>query len=251
MNEAQKSEWVQRYLEGELSGQELLDFEQHLAKDSELQTMLEEHKILAGGIRYHARTQVWDKIKALEALAEAEDTSKRLSGNSNKFLYWSVAAAVAVLLVSVVYFVNRNQPVDTGQLFAENFEPYPALAYAPQRSDTSFASMMEEAFGAYSNGDYTAAIPLFEEILAQNEETMVWFYLGNAYLAEGQSEQAIAAFQKFLQIKTALTYQGKWYLSLAYLSNDQLPDAEKYLKDISVSSSAYSNKASLLLKKIQ
>lgn len=253
MNEAQKSEWVQRYLEGELAGQELLDFEQHLEEDLELQTLLEEFKILVGGIRYHGRKQAWDEISALEADAEANETLGHFSiGERTRTLYWAVAATVAILAVCVAYFINNNQSVNTDQLFADNFMPYAALTYAPQRSDTLLTSMKEQAFAAYSNRNYPEAISLFEDILAQSEETIVWFYLGNAYLTQEQTEQAIAAFQQFLEAdpESILYPQATWFLALAYLKNDQLEPAKQLLNKLAEMDSSYSERAKKLLNSL-
>src|SRR5690606_20456441 len=138
--------------------------------------------------------------------------------------------------------------------FDENFEPY--LPLGVPRSDSDFTTEEEKAFNLYNNGNYEAAISLFEDVLTQQDKTEILFFLGNAYLASKppKPKQAISALQKFLEEDRLLNSQAnlylsqaKWYLSLAYLKNNQLDEAKRLLYELKQSESSYSKKANNLL----
>lgn len=66
------------------------------------------------------------------------------------------------------------------------------------------ASVLENlAYTSYIEGDYQKAISMYQEILdkySNSRSTPVsMYYIGNSYLALGQADQAIAAYNKFIE----------------------------------------------------
>lgn len=232
---------MQRYLDGDLGGQERLDFEKQLKSDPDLQSQADTYNALPGGIRYHARMEAWQQIGKLEAEAASEDMGT-IPSSRKIWPYWAVAASIALVFCSVVYLFFNPFNSDK-RLFEENFTPYPVLAGAPTRGDNDLQALQENAFAAYSNGNYGEAIPSFEKKGAQEEDPLALFYLGNAYLATGRNQDAILAFEKVLTYPTALVPQARWYLGLSYLANGDDEQARLAFEELAAGSSSYSMKA--------
>lgn len=62
------------------------------------------------------------------------------------------------------------------------------------------SSRDQEAADAYANGDYKAAISLYEEMLKEGESADLYYNLGNVYYKEGQVARAILNYERALLI---------------------------------------------------
>jgi len=235
---------LQRYLDDDMSEQERKTFEKNIEENETLKNEVATYKTLAAGIAYQGKKAAWEKVQALEKQAEQRPTPVKPMGKNR--LWYAIAASVALLITA--YFIFFHTGSEPEELFAEYFEPYPALAYAPNRNDTVAENLKEQAFGAYSNENYDEAINLFQQILEKEDEPVVWFYLGNAYLAGNQPENAIQAFNKTLENNTDVTNQSQWFLALSYLANNNPDRAVDVLEQLSNTNSTYKNKAEQLLQ---
>ncbi|MDF9794976.1 tetratricopeptide (TPR) repeat protein [Catalinimonas alkaloidigena] len=241
MNNPIDDSTIQRYLDDDMSGVEKAEFEAALSSNIELQRVVAEYRNLSEGILFQKRRAMWSKIQDMEA--EAERTSLQNNRtNLTNWLPWSIAAAIALLIVGGILLWNEQQPTSQ-ELFADNFSPYPALAYAPDRSDTLTESLKEQAYRAYSNENYSQAVSFFEQMIAEENDTLTWFYLGNAYLENDEPPKAINALNKFLEYDTELKTQAQWYLGLAYLSAGDTEKAKGVLDQLSKSNTSYAENA--------
>lgn len=238
---------IQRYLDGDMTGAERLEFEKELQHDPALQSLAATYSTLSEGIRYHVRYDAWEKIQQLEA-AHA-DEAILIAGSKKKS--WLYAAMVSLILLAfgTVYVFNLN--VNKGSdLFEEHFNPYPVLAHAPVRGGDTTGSLKERAFSAYSNENYQRAIPLLEELDKGEEEYLVKFYLGNAYLATGEPEEAIMLFRSVLESQSALDPQAQWYLGLSYLAKGDKEGAKAVFGELANDSSSYGSKAKTIFNQL-
>ncbi|MBX2841145.1 MAG: tetratricopeptide repeat protein [Flammeovirgaceae bacterium] len=111
-------------------------------------------------------------------------------------------------------------------------------------------SIKQQAYNAYSLGQYKNAIDFFNEVLEKDEDRKVKFYLGNALLANNQPELAIPVFNEILA-KSPGEYEPrtKWYLGISFLKNGELEKAELILKDLAVNGKdSYKGKAEKILQ---
>ena len=242
-----KSIKVQRYLDGDMSKSELLEFEQELQQDPALQGLTENYRMITNGIRYHARKDAWNTIQQLENDFSEDETDINSSGRK----LWpviAVAASLSILVIGLAYIIfNINI---SNRLFEEHFTPYQALVHAPTRSEETPLTLKERAFSAYSNENYQQAISLFEEIDASENDPLIWFYLGNSYLATENPEAAIEYFQKVLSEQTPLKPQAQWYLGLSYLAKGDKEEAKKVFGALANDTSSYGEKAKLIINQL-
>ena len=91
---------------------------------------------------------------------------------------------------------------------------------------------------------------MFEEIDAQENDPLIWFYLGNSYLAIDKPEDAINYFLQALSQDTALTPQTRWYLGLSYLAKGDIDEARKVFEALANDATSYGERAKSILKQI-
>lgn len=238
---------IQRYLDGDMSGAERNDFEKDLAVDPVLKNLTDTYRNLAEGIRYHARQNAWNTIQQLEAGYAGEEIE--MASSRKIWPAYAVAASVAIIAIAFAY--NNNFIFNkSNRIFDEHFTPYQALVNGPTRSEAISKSLQTRAFSAYSNDNYQQAITLFEEIDALEDDPLIWFYLGNSYLAIDKPEDAINYFLEVLSQDTALTPQARWYLGLSYLANRDIGEAKKVFEALANDTTSYGERAKSILNQI-
>ena len=239
---------IQRYLDGDMSGAERNAFERELAVDPALKNLANAYRNIAEGIQYHARQNAWTTIQALEAGYSDEELQIE-SPRRRIWPVYAVAASLAVIAIAFVYNNNYNFN-KADRILAAHFTPYQALVNGPTRSDAISESLQERAFSAYSNENYQQAISLFEEIDVLENDPLIWFYLGNAYLATDKPEDAINYFLQVLSQDTALTPQARWYLGLSYLAKGDIDEAKKVFEALANDTTSYGERAKSILNQL-
>jgi tetratricopeptide (TPR) repeat protein len=221
--------------------------------------MLAEMDLLVEGIkRSGAKTSKEEKLERLKFYAEIagmEESTEDEDLPQTKVvpLYgrrWFLAAAASVaLLIAAGTWYNTNVASDPQQLFEAYFEAFDSPGSGLTRGNEGVTAK-GAAYDAYDNGRYAEAIPLFENILANNNDPIVLLCLGNAQLKVGKIEQAENTFTQLLTQHNDLITQAKWYLALTYLKEDKLDRSKAALWELA-QSSTYGEKAQSLLKKLE
>jgi len=238
---------IQRYLDGDMSGAERIDFEKELAVDPDLKSLTDNYNILAEGIRYHARQNAWNRIQQLEAGYAGQEI--KMVPSRKIWPVYAVAASVAIIAIAFAYNNNLNFN-KSERIFEANFTPYQALVHGPTRSEAIPESKQARAFSAYSNENYQQAVTLFKEIDALENDPLIWFYLGNSYLAIDKPEDAINYFLQVLSQDTALTSQARWYLGLSYVAKGDIDEAKKVFQALANDTTSYGERAKSILNQI-
>ena len=222
----EQSEYIDRYLKGQLSTPEQVAFGQRVGQDPAFADEVASQQSVRSLTRHYGYRQDLAAIHR-EAMSERRAASG--------FKAWTsplrIAAAIALLLVCAS--VLRLSTLSASGLVEQGYEPYAADVtrgemYVPQ--DASQQLVRE-----YANGNYGAVVKRF----AQNnfrspEETLI---VANAYLALSQPAQAIPLLQRTITQgngsgnRTAVQ-DAEYYLAWAYLKNNQLPEAERLFSAI-------------------
>jgi tetratricopeptide (TPR) repeat protein len=174
------------------------------------------------------------------------------TGSTKKNILFSkhwLKYAAAVLLVLIAlgsYFIFHWSP--TGDLFQKYFEPYPNILAMKGDVKTELST----ALLYYEVRDWDSAILLFQKVLTNDQNNYsAMFYLGNALLANGKSDQAIYWLDKAYASDLNLSNQIKWYLALAHLAEGDRSNALNHLNSLIESDNFYRSKAKKLLKQIR
>lgn len=260
---------INRYINGELKGKDLVAFEALLLQDKTLQEKVNFHKDV-DAILYEKMAPVKTfkkeeaKLKPLlkelgrefflqenqanehktethktETTAEPQSQSKSAIIRRLSPLV-SLAAAAALLLF--FFFPNTEN-----KLYTKHFElPTNQTKMSLDNNPTDF----DKANKAYKNGNYKESIMLYNESLAENpDNAQTLLYKGGAELAINQTKDATQTFQKLVQNKNYADI-ANWYLALTYLKKGDTEKTKSYLKLISLEDKTYYDKAEELLKEL-
>lgn len=238
MNEDEKDiELLERYHNHALGDRERTAVEQRLKEDESFRDLDNDFKVLLAGIREVSRKNIKHELEQIEA---------KQATRVVPFRTWAVGIAASVVLVVVAYWL-WPRPTEGEKLFAQYFEPYPNVIMPTVRGDLEpDTTLMAKAYRAYDREDYQSAISLFEQLKAKDEGTLL--YLGNSYLAIGQTQQAVALFLKLKSDYHVFDEQAEWYLVLCYLQLNENGRAKKAVDELIGRDSPYDEKAKQLLK---
>ena len=247
MNNEKWEDKIEHYLEGELSGEALKDFEANLKKDKSLQERL----ALSKGVEKAFKNERLKKhfIPHLETLgkqyilsknetstepvsdsSEKDDTATSIN-RRNLFLLLIVIIGM-VGLYTAFKLINKTTEKTQDQIFATHFNP---LSPNEINRGDSTTSDYEKAIKAYEAQNYTAALTIFEAKYASSPNDMSnTLLLSNVYLSLQQSEKAIELLQPLVSDNTHLfTKEAQWYLALAYVQLNQQELAVPLLEKLS------------------
>jgi len=246
---------IEKYLGGMMEGPERQAFDQRIKSDPEFQQWVAQMESMVSGIKYAGRKEMANRLAELEATlpeVELEETNPVVELKPRKYRHWAaVAAGLAVVLISSLFLLNYNSGQTDQDLFSAYYEPYSGDLSRSGTEDLN--DKRERAYYAYGLGQYEVAIPLFEEIIGQEPSSKLRFYLGNAYLSQGEGLKAAKEFEEVLRDNDyPLQEQAQWYLALSYLNSRNVEMARASLQEIvQDQESFYNQKAREVLDQIK
>ncbi len=234
---------IERYLDEDLTREELEMFSRKLKEDTEFSQLYYEMDRFVEGIRRSAsQTSMEEKLARLEQSLPVKKNQSEGSGTQVRRLWrgvrdykYAIAASISVLIAAAIIFFNpfysgKMGPVQLADMY---FEPFENAGGGIKRSADEEKELLQEALLAYDQGNYVSAIGLFNEIPVTDENRLeVLMYAGNAYLATGQTAQAKEMFTNIIEDNMGLVIQAKWYLSLCYLKEGDVVNARPLLEEI-------------------
>lgn len=237
---------IDRYLRGEATEAEQIEFQQRLDADIEFETMYRATKEIVDGLRVNALHEKRDFLKSLDLEAKKETPVIKMEPRS-RYGWLSIAAAI-VVLVGVATFLIRQQstPTLTGpELYAANFTIASHDFKDAARGDTQ----RQDCYTSYDAQLWSAAIPCIEALIADEGIELDYFYLGVSLLGNDQPTEAITAFNQITEIQATLTSDAlSWYQALAALGISDIAQAKAYLERIQ--SAPYKTKADALISEL-
>lgn len=231
--EEEDIELIERYLNSELSPEELDAFKQRLEVDSAFAEKVDDYKAIITGVRHLGHKKFTEELAAWEHEIKNEETAvQTIDLRARRWKkYLAVAAAVVLLILSLLYFMVPRAPVNTEDLFTAYFVPYDDVVSV--RDGRENDETLGYALQNYGDGKYKEAIPYFQSYLStdsQNHDAM--FYLGTSALAEKNTAVAVPPLRELVAQRSIYAEQAAWYLALAALLENNKESARTQLKDI-------------------
>ena len=231
MNEKQRQELIERYLNEMMTDEEITRFNEKLKTDplllEELQLEQAAHSIVIEAGREDLRAS----LEGFEEEWQNKQTKTKLVSLSSRRLL-SLVAALLLLIMAMTWFY-QNQIDSPQDLFATHFEAY--RSPSPERGNT-LTSNWQKASTAYAAANYIEAASLFQESIKDSTAIpyLSHFYLGISLLAQQppRLESAIHSLEKVLLSDNDYQLQAKWYMALAFLKLDQKDKAKTWLEDL-------------------
>ncbi len=209
-NQSQEEfERIERYLTGRMDDNEKPDFEASLKTDPRLRKQTEEVRALLHAI---------EEKKLREKL---DDFHEELTAGNRRvisvrpFLKYAIAASIALLIGLGVWLLSVRKTPDE-KLFSQYFKPDPGLVTPMSTTpDYEFYRGMVD----YKQGKYKPAIRRWRPLIEQKPKNdTLNFYLGVAWLAQGENKKAIVYLSKAVKYPNSTFINEAWYyLGLALL----------------------------------
>jgi tetratricopeptide (TPR) repeat protein len=241
------TEWIDRYVGGELDEESRRKFEAELKVNRDLALEYNLENDLSKALEQDDMIDF--RAKCMEAQEEvnlAEKKLVRIVHITRK--YWYAAASVLLigLIVGGMLLFNPGgySPEKLFRMY------YSSETIGPSRSGNVD---MVEALRYFSKNDFQAAEALFDEILANDPANIaVKYYSGISNIEIKNYPKAIQMFEAIVNNGNNLYIDNaEWYLGLTYLASQQVDKADKIFRGIADNEKHdYNAKAKDILEKI-
>ncbi|MFH2142120.1 MAG: tetratricopeptide repeat protein [Bacteroidota bacterium] len=230
------SEYIQNYLDGEMSREDISEFQLKLNQDD---TFLKNYK-------FHRKiNDLLNNSKVLEfnnVLNEIEEKfNHRPSGFSSVILknWYKIAAVIFVLLIASIVLMNYNVKKDNNEIFNTYYKctSSPNLTRSAEKAEND----LQSGLLAYDSKRYKESTEILNKVLINKpEDATAKFYLGMTYIETGKYEKAVESLSVLAnKDDNFYTDQACWYLALCYIKTDQNQLAVKYLKKLTREKTGY------------
>lgn len=236
---------IEKYLRGELTEEEISDFEALMENDAALKEQVAQHRQLLKGLEIGFNTEL------KELLIEEESKIKNTpiqKPSRIKSLYPLMGIAAAVALLIIAFFSLRDDAFNPEELYAQYYKVYPNVEAPVSRSESN----KKNPFAFYEAGDYATALANFTEMQASDPKNpALLFYSGMCQLELGQPESAVEFFNQVSNLSSKkYARPAFWYESLAYLKLGKIKNAKNLLEQLSQGEDVYAARANELLDKL-
>ena len=218
---------LEKYLEGEIGAQEVLDAEGKALNEQDLKAALSDYREATLGL---------EVAGFREGLQEAYERNQAPARSAKKPWWFAAAAVLLALAVVLLGPWGEGEPHYTE--YFEPFEQYQTFRGADAGGEAA-------AFEAYSRGNYAEAFQLFQTI--ENPSESVQFYQGMSAMANHDFEGAIGLLESLGNDEAGeFIQQVRWYLGLAYWQAHQTDSAVSTLQLIKEGQFKYSESRDLI-----
>lgn len=233
---------IQAYLNGELMGQALADFEKTLKTNQKvarevaffkkLQTTMQQADALE-------KSAIIAQIRATTLIKpdldiESEYIVPQNALNSN-VRWWALGGVILALIGFAVWqyhsiYTTKNKATTIAHQILIGNSPFENVI-STSSNDTS---LLAQAMRLYDIQQFQEAIPLLEKYQKRvSGDEFARLYLSICYLMTEQSDKAIASIQILIVSKdTDVATTSKWHLALAYLQKGQFKEAQPLLIEL-------------------
>jgi hypothetical protein len=259
LNKIQRSEFqssasieeLESYINNELSNEELASFEAELTSNQRLMDEIGLIKNIDLALSETDVMQLRNNLHNIASeIASNKQTERSFAGKFKaKRIVLSTVAASLILLLGITGIMSRQSQDDIYQKFYTKYEATGIVRSANLTANKT----LSEALQKFENQDYNAALNLFTEVIARDQNNMVGhFYTGVALQETGKYQNAIKEYETVIIDKDNLfTEQAEWYIGLCYLQTNENKKAYKQFKKIAKNEGFYQQKAQSILNKIK
>ncbi len=239
---------IERYVDGDMTDAERVQFEQKLSSDELLKEEYDLYTQVADGITDHFSNKFKDQMKAVDLEMDLNPIHKP---KSKRIILFSIAATVVVLMVS--YFaINPLLNIPDFKSIASKYDEVdrgmPVLMSA--NDDQQF----NEAMNRYKLKNYQGSLTILQELIKNkaDNDTLI-YYIGINYQMLNNEKSAIDQFEKIENIQnSAFKDKAEFRLAICYLKLENKKEAVAVLKKISENSQhLYQEKAIKMLGEIK
>lgn len=218
--EEEYTEKIQRFLSGDMTGEEKTEFEALMKNDEALRDEVEFQRGLTAFMKDEGALKIQNKVQEL----------RNQQGNESSFPWRKAIAAVLIIAALAVpaYFFFANRTIEPTVLADNYFEPYPDMITQMGSDKDS----LELALEYYNERKYGTAANVFKA-LGNDSLGYVSLYLSISQFQSNQHTEAVNTLRdriSQLDEESKLKPVYQWYLIIALLKDEKLDQAKTELK---------------------
>ena len=242
---------IERYINNEMQGQEIVEFEKALEEDAQLKSEFILRKEVEDAL---SETDILDLREQLDQVSESYFQHTARPGFVNiwhRSKHWIAAASFTILIsIGGLTYYHTHQPSSNDEIFDEYYKPY-EVTVAFRSADTEINSLLTNALQAYQQENYDQALVLFQQVLEKRDDISAQMYSGISYMEIEKYRKANKSFQDVIKAKDNLFIdQAKWYSAMCYVKLDEIKNAKFLLMDLSQSSAFYKKKSAEIIREL-
>lgn len=240
---------LEEYLDGLLSKQERILFEEILRSDSVLMKEFLLRKNINEALQ---EVDIIELRHTLDGILSNDHTTKRIYKNS--IFVASLAACIALIVIfSWISFFSFPK-LTNQELFADNYSKYPVVTCF--RSNTNITKkdlLICSAFEAYESNHYAKSQKYFYKLRkTDNANYMIEFYLALCELELNNLGESEKLLIDLTNTRNHIFWeQTHWYLALLYLKQDDVEKAKKVFEVIIKDEMCRKTEAESILKSLK
>lgn len=233
-----RTDYIERYLNGQLKEGELWEFKIKIEQDADFAREFRLHK------------EINETLADSDKLILRNQLNKTYKSTQTSIFNWKyqVAAAITILImIGGALTFNQYQSQDNGNMgiYQQYFNPDSQLFTV--RADNVESTVMDEGIAAFENENYEQAL----EILSSQENMGAKLYTGFANMKLSKFDKAIDNFNTIINDDDNLFIdQAEYNLSLCYIATDRVKEAKTTLSEIIKKEGAYKDDAEELLQEL-
>lgn len=241
---------IEDFLDGDLTENQLKEFEKDLLEDLDLQMELDLHTEVNEAIMEQDVMDLRSKLETIETPPNPAQNRKL------KFLTkWNITAAALALVIglgSLMYILNNPSTYSNDKVFSNYYKPYNVVVNT-RSADIMIDNLLVTALKSYETKDYRTALTLFKQILDKDSTNITGnFYSGISNIEINEYSKANENFTRVLEYKNNLFIeQSEWYLGFCYLMTNEKEKALKQFHVIAQGNSFYKTKALEIINRLE
>jgi tetratricopeptide (TPR) repeat protein len=243
-------EYIQPFLDGELSREELDWFSKELESNAVLAEDIKLYREVDSAIREQDVMDLRDQLDVIHN--SIGDPTKEPGQHSRirKVLSYGAIASLAILISFGIMLKVQHKKLTNEQIYQRHYEPYEVTMLYRSGETQSLINLAQTKYDAQ---DYYGAIQIYEQILNEEPGNMVSnLYSGISYLETEQYTKAENRFGTIIDHNDNLFIeQAEWYLGFCYLQTGRNDLARAQFKEISKGDGSYNKKARKIMRSIK
>jgi tetratricopeptide (TPR) repeat protein len=231
----------ENFLDGQLSNEERLDFEEKLKKDLEFQNDFEMYKETSAYLKNKFDSDTIAFKQSLKSISKNHDldAQKKEIKIFPTYTWYYVAASIVVLLGFWFFMQNGNPQYS-------DYSTHETAAFVERAEANPDIKMAEVAF---NSKNYKEACVYLEKILKNNPSPEFQYFYAISLLEQNQFLKAETQLDTLKRSNTIYKEKAIWYLALSKLKQEKWDECKSYLNQIPETSEDY-EKAQELLEKL-
>lgn len=244
------TEFIERYIQGEMSPEEHNWFEKEIEGNLSLKDEIDLRKqvdsVLSDKDLIDLKMQL-DQIH--QEIFEVTEKGKGAISKLYRRVYLTASALAIFAIAFTVYLANRNF---TNDKLVE-------LYYQPAQTTMSFRSadpsidILSQALELYNEKDYISAIEVFEMLLEEDQSQVgLNLYSGISHMEIEQFDEANKKFKKVLANQpNPFVESANWYLGMCYIMTNERAKAATQFELLANADGYYQDNAKKILNRIK